>query len=203
MKIISVTGSHSGVGKTSLASLIIREIEGLSAIKVTKTDLFTSITTDDEIISESGKDSAVFKESGARNVVWVKSTQRDLKECLNQALSMVSDSRGVVIEGNSPIEYIEPDLIIFVMKEDLSGLKASGSRALERADLVVINTDSNSIQGENIERLKIRLIDINPDAEIFSNDLAGGKIQREFLDFVKKRIGMVYDSQGGVVWKRP
>lgn len=189
MKIISVTGAHSGVGKTSLAALLLREIEGLSAIKVTGTELFTSITTEDEVISESGKDTAVLKESGAGSVVWVKSTRRDLKECLTQALSMVGNCNGVIVEGNSPIEYIKPDLIIFVMKEDLSGLKASGSKALEKADLIVINTGSDEI-GE----LKTMVKNINPGAEIFSNDLAGGKIQREFLELVKKRTGLVYDS---------
>lgn len=189
MKIISIAGAHSGVGKTSLAALLLREIEGFSAIKVTKTELFTSITTDEEIINEKGKDSSILKESGAERVIWIRSTHRDLKESLLQALSMLGDCSGVIIEGNSPLDIIEPDLIIFVMKEDLSGLKPSGKKALEKADLVLINTGLS-----NLEALKMRVVDINQGAEIFSDDLAKGEIGRGFLDLVKKRIGMVYDS---------
>jgi molybdopterin-guanine dinucleotide biosynthesis protein len=185
MKIISITGAHSGVGKTSLGALLLREIEGFSAIKVTKTELFTSITTEEDIISEKGKDSSILKEGGASKVIWIKSTQRDLKESLPQALSMLGDCKGVIIEGNSPLDFIEPDLIIFVMNEDLSALKPSGRKALEEADLVVINTESR-----DLEVLKARVMDINPGADIFSNDLTKGEIGRRFLELVMKKIGM-------------
>lgn len=185
MKIISVTGAHSGVGKTSLAALLLREMKGFSAIKITKTELFTSITTDEKVLSEKGKDTSILKEGGANKVIWIRSTQRDLKDSLSQALSMLGDSRGVIIEGNSSLDFIEPDLIIFVMKEDLSELKPSGSKALEKADLIMINTGLS-----NLDSLRMRVMDINPGAEVFSNDLEKGEIGKGFLDLVKKRIGM-------------
>ncbi len=185
MKIISIAGSHSGVGKTSLAALILREIKGFSAIKVTKTELFTSLTMDEEVISEKGKDSCILKESGADKVVWVRSTYEDIKECLTQAVSMIGNSRGVIIEGNSPLDFIEPDLVIFVMKDDLTELKPSGRKALERADLVVINTKLN-----DPDTLKKEIRDINPVAAVFLGDLSGGKIEKDFMDTVKKRIFM-------------
>lgn len=183
MKIISITGAHSGVGKTSLAALILREIKGFSAIKVTKTELFTSLTMDEEVISEKGKDSCILKESGADKVIWVRSTYEDIKECLTQAVSMIGNSRGVIIEGNSPLDFIEPDLVIFVMKDDLTEMKPSGRKALKRADLVVINTLL-----ANLETLKKEVMDINPKAGIFSSNLANGKIENVFLETVKKRI---------------
>ena len=185
MKIVSITGAHSGVGKTSLAALILREIKGFSAIKVTKTELFTSLTMDEEVISEKGKDSCILKESGADKVIWVRSTYEDIKECLTQAVSMIGNSRGVIIEGNSPLDFIEPDLVIFLMKDDLTEMKASGRKALERADLVVINTKLN-----DPETLKKEIRDINPVAVVFLGDLSGGKIEKGFLDTVKKRIIM-------------
>jgi len=185
MKIISVTGAHSGVGKTSLAALLLREIRGFSAIKITKTELFTSITTEEEAILENGKDTAILKEGGAERVIWVRATPRDLKDSLTQALSILGDSIGVIIEGNSSLDLIEPDLIIFVMKDELSDLKPSGGKALEKADLIVINTGLS-----NLDSLKMRVMDINPGAEVFLNDLTKGKLSKGFLDIVKKRIGM-------------
>lgn len=181
MKIISITGAHSGVGKTSLAGLILKEIKGFSAIKVTKTELFTSITTDEKVISEKGKDSCILKESGADKVIWVRSTYNDLKECLTQALSMIGNESDIIIEGNSPLDFIEPDLVVFVMKDHLTELKPSGKKALERADLIVIDTES-----DDLEILKKEIRGINPVADIFFSDLSKGKIEKGFFDRVKK-----------------
>jgi len=182
MKLLSITGGHSGVGKTSLAGLILKEIKGFSAIKVTKTELFTSITMDEEVISEKGKDSCILKESGADKVIWVRSTYNDLKECLTQALSMIGNEGDVIIEGNSPMDFIEPDIVIFVIRDNLTGLKPSGRKALERADLIVINTESN-----DLEILKKEIRDINPVADIFCGDLSKGEIEKGFFDMVKKK----------------
>ncbi len=74
MILVSVCGAHSGVGKTTLASILLKRLEGFSAIKVTRTKLFSSIITDKELIRKSGKDSAVLKESGTETVVWVKTS---------------------------------------------------------------------------------------------------------------------------------
>lgn len=185
MKLVSIAGAHSGVGKTSLAALILREIKGFSAIKVTRTELFTSITMDEEIISEKGKDSCILKESGADKVIWVKSTYDDLKECLTQALSMIGNTGGVIIEGNSPLDFIDPDLVIFIIKDNLTELKPSGRKALERADLVVINT-----QLDNLEILKKEIKGINPLVDVFLSDLSKGEIEKGFFDMVKKKMVM-------------
>jgi len=73
LKIISVTGAHSQVGKTTLASIILNNIQDFGAIKFTKTSLFTSVTDEPGIILENNKDTAVLSEAGAKKVYWIQS----------------------------------------------------------------------------------------------------------------------------------
>ena len=46
LKIISVTGAHSGVGKTTLCSILFENLNGFGGIKFTKTSLYTSVIDD-------------------------------------------------------------------------------------------------------------------------------------------------------------
>jgi len=48
--IIGIGGSHSGVGKTAIASSILNALEGWGAVKYTKTHLYSSIIDDFEIL---------------------------------------------------------------------------------------------------------------------------------------------------------
>jgi molybdopterin-guanine dinucleotide biosynthesis protein len=72
-KIISVTGAHSGVGKTTLCAILLNRLAGFGAIKFTKTDMFTSISEDPETILKHGKDTAIMSEAGAEKVIWIQS----------------------------------------------------------------------------------------------------------------------------------
>ncbi|MEW6408731.1 MAG: hypothetical protein AB1488_01285 [Nitrospirota bacterium] len=187
MILVSVCGAHSGVGKTTLASILLKRLEGFSAIKVTRTKLFSSIITDKELIRKSGKDSAVLKESGAETVVWVKSSYRDMKETIPKALGIIRDYRGVIIEGNSPIEFCSPSLIIFVIDEMVNDIKKSGLKALKKADIVVLNSNTT----ERAMEIKEKIKRLNDSAEIFTINLQTktGEVDMMLLS-VMSRLGV-------------
>jgi len=136
---LSVTGAHSGVGKTTLCSILLKEFKGFGAIKFTKTGLYTSIVDNADILDKEGKDTSVMMNAGAESVVWVRSPVEDLNDALGIALGKLSGTRGVVIEGNSPVDFLNPHLVIFIIGED-GEIKPTALKVSSKADIVVINS---------------------------------------------------------------
>jgi len=165
LKIISVTGAHSGAGKTTLCSILFENLNGFGGIKFTKTPLYTSIVMDEKILKEEGKDTAVFIKSGAERVVWLQSPGGDeLENALSLALSKMSGLKGVVIEGNSPLFHLTPFLVIFIIR-DIGEIKTSGIEACKKADIVIVNSEARTnapsfSASELKEQAKIYRIDL-------------------------------------------
>ena len=181
LKIISVTGAHSGVGKTTLCSILFENLKGFGGIKFTKTSLYTSIVIDERILNEEGKDTAVFIRSGAEKVVWIQSPGNDeLENALSIALSKMSGLKGVVIEGNSPLFNLTPCLVIFIISNS-GEIKTSGIEACKRADIIIFNSE---IQAED---LSFSAYELKEQAKIFRIDLKNrkGEIDK-FLAYVRE-----------------
>jgi len=142
-KIISVTGAHSGVGKTGLCALLLRRLDGYGAIKFTRTHLYTSITDDRDIITQGDKDTAIMYRAGAERVVWICSPPESLPQALDLALRKMHGLMGVIVEGNSPSRYLKPDLLIFVMGDD-GRIKSSAVDVRDSADVIVLNVKGGS-----------------------------------------------------------
>ena len=135
MNIITVSGSHSGVGKTYLATKILKKLKGWSALKVTvsrngrcgrgnpcgvcdKLSTKFSVITDARIISQKGKDTQRLKDAGAKEVIWLQASPRGLKDGLKEAISRFKKTKGLVVEGTSVLKYIKPHLAIFLVGKD-------------------------------------------------------------------------------------
>lgn len=141
--IIGVGGSYSGVGKTSVATRILKAFAGWGAIKYTKTSLFSSIIDDEKIIGEEGKDTSRLLDAGAAKVLWVQAPYTELAELLHLAIEMMSHLEGIVVEGNSAVEVARPDIVIFVQGPGMS-MKESAKKVLTMADIVVASTKNLS-----------------------------------------------------------
>lgn len=155
MRIITVSGAHSGVGKTSVIEELLAGLKGWSALKVTVShdgpcpkgkscgacdDIGPgfSIISDKNVIEEKGKDTGRFKAAGARKVLWLKARPLALAQGLKKAMALLRGADGVIIEGTSALKYIKPDLAILV-KQKGSTLKPSARKILKKVDLVWIN----------------------------------------------------------------
>ena len=136
--IIGIGGGHSGVGKTLVACKILERLKGWGAIKYTNTPLYSSITDDSKVLSEEGKDTKRFLDSGAEKVLWVQATFSESEETLQMAADMLSHLQGVVVEGNSAIEVLKPDIVIFV-SGDTAKFKKSADRILQMADILLFD----------------------------------------------------------------
>ncbi|MGC2422943.1 MAG: hypothetical protein WA666_01155 [Nitrospirota bacterium] len=148
-RVITISGSHSGVGKTYLATLLIRNLPGFAAMKVIHDDLLVCVTDDEAEIMTPGKDTALMRQAGAREVIWIRAGERDLNDALSIAFDMVYKSGvpGVIIEGNAAARLLKPDLAFFVMNaashsgpSALSDMKPGALENLKKCDVVALNT---------------------------------------------------------------
>lgn len=142
---IGVCGSGSGTGKTSFIENFLRYIKkqlnekiNVIAIKYTKTSLYSSIITE-PLPEEEGKDTARMRKAGADYVFLVKAKEEDLLEIVEKLKEQIFYLKGdiTVIEGNSLVRIMRPDVIIFFKGYDKEYIKPSGRAILEIADIVV------------------------------------------------------------------
>ena len=167
MKVVTVSGAQKGVGKTALAEILLKNLPGFAAIKITMTDLYTSVSEDERDIMIPDTDTFRMKKSGAEKVVWIKATEKLLQDAMEQALGKISNHKGVLIEGNSILEYINPTLAFFVVNSSIDNMKPSRIRALKKADICVINQKNGSAFNDvMLEKIK----SINPKIKILSFD---------------------------------
>lgn len=139
--IIGVGGAYSGVGKTTVVCEILRRLENWGAIKYTKTPFYSSVTDDIEVLVEEGKDTKRFLDAGAAKVVWVQSPYSELPVTLSLAAGMFSQVRGILVEGNSAVEVINPDILIFISGGLQEKWKPNAENMLEKADIVLYDKE--------------------------------------------------------------
>ncbi|MDP6685521.1 MAG: hypothetical protein QGI05_01060 [Candidatus Omnitrophota bacterium] len=152
MKIITVSGAHSGVGKTHAIGELLNELKDWSVLKVTvsrnglckkanscgvcnRLRKRFAIVTDDKIISQEGKDTSSFKAKGAKEVIWLQAKPHGLKEGLKKSLAKFKDPKGIIIEGTSVLRYIKPSFAIFILGK-VKKLRPAARLAHRKADIV-------------------------------------------------------------------
>jgi len=158
---VAVSGLSSNTGKTTLVCELIRRLPGWEAIKITRghyrscgkdpsgccvSDLLRDeplIRSGREANYEKGKDTGRFWDAGAANVHWVIVGEDQVEEGITLALSKVK-SAGVIVEGNSFLDYIEADLAITCARAGENKMKSSARRTLARADALYLSTIDDS-----------------------------------------------------------
>jgi hypothetical protein len=141
--IIGIAGGHSGSGKTFIGCKLLERLPGWGAIKYTKTSLYGSVTDDIDVLSEEGKDTKKFLDSGAGKVLWVRSPLHELADTLPVAVEMLSHLNGIM-----------PDIVIFITGPEAK-MKEGSEKILRIADVVV----SDSALPEAPQNAKIFRID--------------------------------------------
>lgn len=156
-RIVAVSGFSSNVGKTTLVCELLRQLPGWEAIKLTRghyrscgrdpagccvSDLLRDepvIRSGREANYQIGKDTGRFWDAGASNVHWVIGKDDQVAQGMTEALSRV-EADGVIVEGNSFLEYVKPDLTIMCARSEGGKIKPSARRALARSDLLYLST---------------------------------------------------------------
>jgi len=212
MKIISITGTASGVGKTTVAQFLLRHFTGLSALKITTKhegncprhsdcDLCKTmvqpykISVDPLEINQQGKDTSIFKNSGARKVVWLQTHSEFLETGIANALTYFNDNDIVVVEGNSFLHTHDADLCVLVTTPREMKIKRSTRQIISKIDIAVINKhtrDTNSAIMESQERL--HLIGCYAPVFIVNPVLENYKPNELFIKHIKEALGQPLSS---------
>jgi len=138
--LIGIGGAHSGAGKTGVACRLLQRLRGWGAIKCTPTLLYTAISDDPRLLAENDKDTALMLDAGAEEVLWVQSKEEDMEETLQMAVERLSHLDGIIVEGNSAIEVLSPDIVIFIAGEP-ERFKHNADGILRMADVVIYSDD--------------------------------------------------------------
>ena len=84
-----------------------------------------------------------FWDAGAVNVHWVIVGEDQVEAGINEALSRVQTA-GVIVEGNSFLDYVEADYAIMCARAGENKLKTSSKRTLAKADAIYLSTIDDS-----------------------------------------------------------
>jgi hypothetical protein len=88
--------------------------------------------------SANDSDSGRFLEAGARHSYWVRTATGRLAEALPSVCEIRNHSRNLIVESNSLVELLAPDLYLVVLDFAQSDFKASSRRLLSRADACIL-----------------------------------------------------------------
>lgn len=212
MRIVSITGTASGVGKTTVARFLLQHLEDFCALKITtkhegncprhsdcnvcETMKRPYIITSDPLqINQSGKDTALFKNAGARKVVWLQTHSEYLKTGIAEALTYFNKNDSVIVEGNSFLHVHDADLSILVATPRETKIKRSTRQIVSRIDLIVINTYADD-STDDIMKTQERLHQIGCYAPVhIINPLQESYAPNEaFLNHIKEMIGQSVQS---------
>src|ERR1041385_1566984 len=155
--IVAVSGFSSNVGKTTLVCELLSRLPGWEAIKLTRghyrscgrdphSCCVSDLLRDEPVIRsgyeanyQTGKDTGRFWEAGAANVHWVIVKDDQVSQGISEALSRV-ESEGVIVEGNSFLEYIRSDLVIMCARSEGGKIKPSARKTLAKSDFLYLST---------------------------------------------------------------
>jgi len=155
--IVAVSGLSSNTGKTTLVCDLLRRLPGWEAIKLTRghyrscgkdpqgccvSDLLRDeplIRSGREANYEKGKDTGRFWGAGASNVHWVIVGEGQVEEGIKHALARVQTA-GVIVEGNSFLDFIEADFAIMCARAGENKMKTSARRTLAKANAIYLST---------------------------------------------------------------
>ena len=155
MAIIVVGGSTRNIGKTSVVAGIIRALSERhwTAFKITQfghgvcsangqpCDCETgdhTLAFSQERDPASGTDSARYLEAGAARSFWVRTRQGQLAEAMPRLRVELARCENAIIESNSVLRFLRPDLYLSVVDPLTVDFKDSARLFLDRADAVLL-----------------------------------------------------------------
>jgi len=156
MAVIVIGGHSRNLGKTSVVAGLIAALPEFqwTAVKITQfghgvcsvngescdcaTDEHTQAISEEK--SRAGdSDTSRFLVAGAARSLWVRTKQGWLAEAMPDVRSRLGDAKNVIIESNSVMKFLRPDLYIPVLDFNTADFKGSAREFLDRADAIILH----------------------------------------------------------------
>jgi hypothetical protein len=201
MALIVVGGHSRSVGKTSVVAGIVaamREYRWL-AVKITQyghgicsnhggpcdcavDDVEHSFAINEERDRSGESDTSRFVLAGAARSLWVRSRQGYLAEAMPDLRQELAKHENVIIESNSVMRFLRPDLYLTVLDPNNPDFKDSARDYLDRADAILLHQTNGTPAWTNVS---LRPVTTKPTFNV-----AEGKwIPEELVEFIRGRIG--------------
>lgn len=205
MAIVVVGGHSRNIGKTSVVAGLIagmREMQW-TAMKITQfghgvcsaNGKPCDCETADHTIAiseergESGTDSGRYMAAGAARSLWVRTRQGQLVEAMPRIRKEFANARNTVVESNSILRFLKPDVYLSVLDPAVKDFKESARRYLDRADAILM-PEGASLGREAWEGVSGHLY---RDTRVIRMQVPGYSTP-ELVDFVRDRLKAVTGS---------
>ena len=156
MALIVIGGHSRSVGKTSVVAGLIAALPEFNwtALKITQYghgvcsmdgEPCHCATNDhswaiSEELDRSGEsDTSRFLAAGAARAWWVRTEQGRLAEAMPAVRGKLAESENAILESNSILRFLRPDLYLTVLDPATADFKKSAQEFLDRADAVILH----------------------------------------------------------------
>ena len=200
MTIVVIGGHSRNVGKTSVVAGLITALPQFAwrAIKITQfghgvcsvtsepcdcalNETEHAWSVDEEQSAAGATDTSRFKAAGAKHVYWVRTKQGQLALAMPRVREILGEARNVIIESNSVMKFVRPDLYLPVLDFATEDFKDSAREFLDRADAVILHESNADPRWTNIS---LRLIAGKPVFRISPPQY----VTAEIAEFVRRKI---------------
>jgi hypothetical protein len=156
MAIVVIGGHTRNIGKTSVVAGLIAAMPEMhwTAFKVTQfghgmcsangepcdceTAEHTLAVSEERPDGDSTTDSGRYLAAGAARSFWVRTRQGDLSEAMPRIRKEIAQAENVIIESNSIMRFLRPELYLSVLDPGIADFKDSAKYFLDRADAVLV-----------------------------------------------------------------
>jgi len=156
MAVVVVGGHSRSVGKTSVVAGLVSALPELewTAVKITQfghgicsVDGKRCACAVDEhawAINEErdhsgSSDTSRFLLAGARRALWVRTRQGELAEAMPDLRHHLAGARNLILESNSVLRFLHPDLYLTVLDYATADFKESAREFLEMASAIILH----------------------------------------------------------------
>jgi len=200
MSIIVIGGHSRSVGKTSVVAGLISALPDFrwTALKITQYghgicsangEACDCATADhawavsEERNRDGESDTSRFLVAGAERAWWVRTEQGRLAEAMPRVRQVLTGTLNAIIESNSVLRFLKPDLYLTVLDPQTADFKTSAQTFLDRADAVLLHSIENSTKAA-WERVSLKPVVNRPMFVIRPPQY----ITPEITDFVRERL---------------
>ena len=198
MALVVIGGHSRSVGKTSVVAGLIAALREFdwTAVKITQyghgvcsangepcdcasTDHSWAISEEHDRTGES--DTSRFLVAGAVRTLWVRTEQGRLAEAMPALRKRLEAARNVIIESNSVLKFLRPDLYLTVLDPTTADFKNSAKEFLDRANAVILHEARSSAAWQQISLKPIK------DRPVF-RITPPPYVTPEIVEFVRKSL---------------
>ena len=200
MSIVVIGGHSRSVGKTSVVAGLIAALPAChwTALKITQyghnvcsangalCDCATadhSWAVSEERNRAGDSDTARFLQAGADHSWWVRTQQGRLAEAMPRIRQILAATDNIIIESNSILRFLKPDLYLTVLDPQTADFKPSAQTFLDRADAVLLHSTADS-KTPTWEQVSLKPVIDRPMFSIHPPNY----VTEEVVEFVRSRL---------------